>query len=535
MAAFSAGIAIALTMIAAEGIEFVDVAAALRASDAAYLEPAGSGDTNELRVHTLAWSAADRRLYLVFAEGFVFWSDDGGRRWNEVAELNRRADGRLNARGQQHVDAIVDTMAGSVLLIGRDRRDGAEKGVVWRKPAGASAFTRNVAAESVWKTGRSGNATAGYFGSPPREMVAVAVYDSPAEFWYSIDDGLRWRRHDLGDTFALHVHELYLHRSANLHRPARLWVSGGDDVSGRGSGVLTFDTLNDDGTLGGMTFALRERPGYRLVGLAGDGKHVYIGNESLSGGVLRILDNAQSIALRDFEYVLGKHRHDYHQFRSMAATADGLLAAATDSYAFTGDTIRADSGGFLYVSNDGGASFREISLGMKWITALAYDGRAFWIAGGMNREYGADPSSLRMTLLRVPKPSTYETLTGPYCTKLLVADSSRFYTMAGYSSCPSPSLAPGERTFRVDLSPYRSIVVQAELAGPCTLTVEALPYATWHPEEDVWHDVATLVLSGPGRVDRELSALAVHNRWFRIRNAGSAAADVRSLAFVARS
>ena len=118
-----------------------------------------------------------------------------------------------------------------------------------------------------------------------------------------------------------------------------------------------------------MTFALRERPGYRLVGLAGDGKHVYIGNESLSGGMLRILDNAQSIALHDFEYVLGKHRHDYHQFRSMVATADGLLAAATDSYAFTGDTIRADSGGFLYVSNDGGASFREISLGMKWVTA----------------------------------------------------------------------------------------------------------------------------------------------------------------------
>ena len=521
-------------MMAAEGIEFVDVAAAVRAIDLAYVAPAGASDAND-RLHALAWSAADRRLYVVFAEGFVFWSDDGGARWHEVPEINRRADGRLHARGEQHVDAIVDTMAGSVLLIGRDHRDGAAKGVVWRKPGSASAFTRNVAVESGWKTGKSGNATSGYFGSPPREMVAVAVYDSPAEFWYSIDDGLHWRRQALGDAFALHVHELYLHRSANVHRPARLWVSGGDDVSGSGSGVVTFDTLDADGTLAGMSVALRERPGFRLVGLAGDGKHVYIGNESLSGGMLRILDNAQSIAMRDFEYVLGKHRHDYHQFRSMTATADGLLAAATDSYAFTGDTIRADSGGFLYVSNDGGASFRELSLGMKWITALAYDGRAFWIAGGMNREHGADPSALRMTLLRVPKPSAYERLTGPYCTKLLVADSSRFYTMAGYSSCPRPSLAPGERTFRVDLSPYRTIVVQAELATPGTLAVEALPYATWHPDEDAWHDVATLVRTDPGRLEVQLSELATHNRWFRVRNAGSDAVELRSLAFVARA
>ena len=516
-------------------IEFVDVAAAIRTIDPAYLAGSGAAGADALRLHALAWSAVDRRLYVVFSDAFVFWTDDGGGRWHEVSEINRGPDRRLRTRGEQHVDAIVDTMAGSVLAIGRDGHDGTPIGVVWRKPGGATTFERNVVADPAWKTGKSGNAAAGYFGNPAKPMVVVAVYDSPAELWTSVDDGLHWRRQDLSGTFALHVHEVYLPRSANVQRPARMWVSGGDDVSGAASGVVTFDALQPDGALGGMTFALRERPGYRLVGLAGDGKHVYIGNESLSGGMLRILDSAQSIALSDFEYVLGKHRHDYHQFRSMVATPDGLLAAATDSYAFTGDTIRADSGGFLYVSNDGGASFREISLGMKWVSGLVCDGDAFWVAGGMNREDGPDPSALRMTLIRIPKPPPFETLTGPLCTKLLVADSQSFYTMAGYPSPPSPVLAPGERTFRVDLSPYRTIVLHVDVGGPATLHVEALPYTTWHPDEDAWQDVASLVCAGPGRSSIQLSPLATHNRWFRVRNAGDIAIDVRSMAFVGRS
>ena len=522
-------------MSAPSPVEFIDVARAVRAVDPAYLDSERAGDAWNTRVHALAWSAADARLYVIVADAFVFWTDDDFATLHEVREINRGSDGGLHAHGRQQLGTIVDTVSESVLVIGRDSHDGPEVGVVWRKPAGARAFERTIGAKTAWATTTGGNATAGYIGNPPRGIIAFSVYESPAHFWYSLDDGISWRVQPLGETFALHVHEVYLHRSANLERSARLWVSGGDDPTGVGSGVVTFDGVGDDGGLTGLQYALRERPGYRLVGLAGDGKHVYIGNESLSGGVLRILDNAQSIALQDFEYVLGKHRHDYHQFRSMAATADGLLAAATDSYTFTGDTIRADSGGFLYVSNDGGASFREFSLGMKWTTALVYDTRAFWIAGGMNREYGVDASSLRMTLLRVPKPNAYENLTGRYCAKVLVADSSAFYKMAGYPLHPRPTLAPGERTFRVDLSPYRTIAVQAEIAGPGVLAVEALPYTTWHPDEDAWRDVATLVGNASGRVEALLPALATHNRWFRIRNAGSAGVEVRRLAFVARS
>jgi len=513
-------------------IECIDLSRAIRAIDPAYLE-ASARPPFETRIHVVAWCAADARLYVVVADAYVFWSDDGGRYWHEVGEVNRRSNGVIHPAGAQHVDAIVDTPEGSVLLIGRDAHDGSEHGVVWRKQAGASTFARMVATATPWATTKGGNATAGFIGAPPRAMVALAVYASPAHFWTSFDDGQSWRRQELGSTFAMHVHEVYLPRSATLQRSARLWVSGGDDPTGAGSGVVTFDNVGPDGALGGLNFALRERPGYRLVGLAGDGKHVYIGNESLSGGALRILDNAQSIAAADFEYVLGKNRHDYHQFRSMVATADGLFAAASDSYAYVSDTIRADSGGYLYLSGDGGASFREISLGMKWITGLVCDGAALWIAGGMNREYGPDPSALAMSLLRVPKPGALEVLSSPYCTKAIVMDSSAFYTMAGYADHPRPALRPGERTFRVDLSPYASAVVEVETYGPATLTVEALPFQNWHPDEDAWRDVATLSTAA-GRVGAQLPPLAMHNRWFRVRNSGTAAVELKRIAFVAR-
>jgi hypothetical protein len=516
---------------ASRPIEWVDVG---RKIDPRFLEPRHAGPSAEARIHALAWSAADGRLYVVIADAFVFWSDDDGRHWHEVPEVDRDQAGDPLERGLQQVDAIVDTLAGSVLLIGRDRRDGTERGIVWRKPRGAEAFARIVAAESAWATTKGGNAAAGYVGFPLREAVALSVYETPAHFWYSLDDGQSWRRQELAAQFALHVHEVYLPRAANAARAARLWVSGGDDPSGRGSGVLVFDSVGADGALGEPRWALREAPGYRLVGLAGDGKHVYVGNESLAGGMLRILDNAQSIERGDFEYVLGKQRHDYHQFRSMAVTRDGILAAATDSYAYVSDTIRADSGGFLYVSNDGGASFAEISLGMKWITALVHDGRAFWIAGGMNREYGGDTSDLRLSLCRVPKPGPWERLGGDYCAKAVIVDSSAFYAMAGFASHPHPLLEPGGRSFRADLSPYRSIVVEAEAYQPGRLVVEALPFSTWHPDEDAWRDVATLELDAPGRRALLLPPLASHHRWFRVRNAGPDPLPLRRVAFIGR-
>lgn len=512
---------------------FVDLAPFLARADRGYVEVPAGGSPASNRVHAVAWCAADARLYVVVAERFVFWSDDEGRSWHEVAEVNRRG-GALTAPGTRAVDAIVDTPTGAVLLIGRERSGEATEGAVWRKPAGAPAFARHGVAGPAWESSKAGNATAGWFGHPPRPLVALAVYASPPALWFSADDGLSWRRQDLASVYAEHVHEVYLPRAANVARTARLWVSGGDDPSGEASGVVTFSTLEADGTLGGMRWALRERPGYRLVGLAGDGKHVYIGNESLAGGVLRLLDDAQSIETGDVEYAFGKARHDYHQFRSLVATPDGLVASATDSYAFLGDTLRADSGGYLYVSNDGGASFHERSLGMKWIVAMACDGRALWLAGGMNRESGEDPGALRLALLRVPVPAAYADLGARYCAKAVVVDSSAFYARAGYPAHPRPVLAPGECTFRVDLAPYRTIVVRAEAYGAADLVVEGLAFRTWHPDEEAWRPAGRLRLDAAGVAEVLLDKVASHYRWYRVRNAGAVPVALREVVLTGR-
>ena len=514
-------------------VEFVDLEPHLRRLDPQYLDSTLSDSLPEVRVHALAHTQVDARLYVVIAGAYLFWTQDAGASWHEVAEINRRG-GALVSRGAQNIDAIVDTTRGTVLVVGRERDERGELGIVWRKPKGVETFARTVATDPSWGTTTGGNLTAGWFGTPPREMVALSVYLSPARIWFSLDDGMSWRRQDMGDVFTHHTHEVYLHRSATYGRACRLWITGGDDPSGSGSGLTTFEAIEPDGTLSGFRYVLRERPGYRLVGLAGDGKHIYVGNESLSGGILRLLDNVQSIELEDVAYTFGKSRHDYHQFRSMVATSDGFVAAATDSYAFIGETIRADSGGFLYVSNDGGASYRELSLGMKWITGLVYDGTSFWLAGGMNREYGPDPTGLRLTLLRIPKPPPFADLTSPLCTKPVVMDSSSFYAMAGYAEHPRPTLVPGAATFRVDMGPYSKISVVADTYGSADLAVEALPFTNWHPDEDIWHVVATLRLSGAGRAETLLPTVAAQNRWFRVRNVGAQALEVRQISFTGR-
>ena len=515
-------------------IGIIDLAPKIAALNPAYLSEGELGDRYEGRVHAIRYARADDRIYVVVADRFVFWSGDGFRTLNEVREVNY-VHARLVERGQQWIDMTVDTPRGTVLLIGRDLRESEPLGVAWRKPRGASAFLRTVATIApAWQTSKSGNATAGYFGAQHREMVAITIYASPAHLFFSVDDGLTWRLQDLSGAFALHTHEVVLQPGVNAHRIGRLWVTGGDDPSGRGSGLVCFDALADDGSLAGLRYVLRERPGFRLVGLAANGRHVYIGNESLAGGILKLHDNAQSIELADFEYALGKNRHDYHQMRSLLATVDGILISGTDSYGYVSDTIRADSGGYVYVSTDDGASFREIPLGAKWVTGITYDGAAFYIAISMGREDGADISDHRLTLLRLPKPSAYAELTDPYCAKVVVADTSGFYKMAGYPDHPQPSLAPGESTFRVDMSRYRDVAIIVETRGAAKLVVEALPFYDWHPDEHRWHEVLSLQLK---RAERRIAMLPIPQalaRYLRVRNVGKGAAEVRQVAFVGK-
>jgi hypothetical protein len=488
-----------------------------------------------MRCSGLAFARGEGRLYVIYAGSYLFYSDDDARSLRAAEEVNTFGSGPVPGPIQS-IDALVETVDGTILLAGSDTRDGGERrGVVWRKPRGTGEFRRSVVTEPAWRTSPSVKLTAGFFGARHARMVALSIYAPvDAHLYYSLDDGLTWRRRPMDEYFLQHVHDVYLPPSADAARVARLWVTGGDDPTGARSGVMCFESLDDDGRLGGARWVFRETPGYRLVGLHGNGKHVFVGNESVAGGVIKIQDNLETIEARDFEYALGKARHDYHQFNALLATRDGLLVAGTSSYRSTGDTVRADSGGYLYVSADEGASHREIALGDTWVQGIADDGAFLWIAASSSRDNSPDISRHRFELLRVRRPSPGEPLAMPFVAKVVMLDSSRFYEFAGYADHPRATLVPGERTLRADLSAWGSIVVAADTFGPGTLVVEGLPFQTWRLDENPWRDVATLVFEGAGQGRVVLEDGARHNRWFRVRNAGSAPLEIKSLAFLGR-
>jgi hypothetical protein len=513
----------------------VDLARRIAAVDPRYLSTELVPDPHVMRCSGLAFARGEGRLYVIYAGSYLFHSDDGLRSLRAASEINTL--GAAPVPGPvQAVDALVETVDGTILVVGNDARDGgARRGVVWRKRRGAGEFRRSVVTEPAWRTSPSVKLTAGFFGAGHARMVGLSIYaPEDAHFYYSLDDGVSWRRQPMDEYFLHHVHEVYLPPSVEGSRLGRLWVTGGDDPTGAKSGVLCFDALDDGGRLRGARWVFRERPGYRLVGLHGNGKHVFVGNESVAGGVIKIQDNLETIEAGDFEYALGKARHDYHQFNALLATRDGLLVAGTSSYRATGDSVRADSGGYLYVSADEGASYREIALGDTWVQGIADDGAALWIAASSSRDNSPDLSRHRLELLRLPRPTPGEPLAQPFVAKVVVLDSSRFYELAGYADHPRPTLSPRERTPRVDLSAWGSIVVAAETYGAGTLVVEGLPFQTWRLQDDPWRDVATLGFEGAGRGEVTLGDGARHNRWFRVRNAGPAPLEVKSVAFFAR-
>lgn len=518
-----------------EGGAWVDLARLIAAVDPRYLSPDLVPDPHVMRCSGLAFARGEGRLYVLYAGSYLFYSDDGLRSLHAASEVNAAGPG-LVPGPLQALDAVVETVDGTILVAGNDARDeGERRGVVWRKPRGAAAFARHAVTEGAWRTSPSVKLAAGYFGAAHARMVALSIYAPEAPHLYlSLDDGRTWRRQPMDAYFQNHVHEVYLPPSVDGARVGRLWVTGGDDPTGAKSGVVCFDALDGEGWLGGARWVFREVPGYRLVGLAGNGTHVFVGNESVAGGVVKIQDNLETIEARDFEYALGKARHDYHQFNALLATRDGLLVAGTSSYRSTGDTVRADSGGYVYVSADEGASFREIALGDTWVQGIADDGAWLWVAASGSRDNSPDVSRHRLELLRLPRPWPGESLAQPFVAKPVVLDSSDFYAFAGYPDHPRPALAPGERTLRVDLSAWGSLVVAAETYGPATLVVEGLPFQSWRLAAHPWRDVATLVLEAAGRAEVALGDGARHNRWFRVRNAGPAPVQLKSVAFLGR-
>lgn len=524
--------------------EPIDIYDKLAALNPAYLSASQFSDPYTVRINSLYFAPSDRRLYLIVADAYVFSSSDGLATLEEVREINYCAR-VLVPQAQQSIDAMVETMDGTILFVGRDRRQEAaanpeanpvgETGIVWRKPRFSQTFRRREITNPAWATSKSSRLTAGFFGTAHAKMLALGIYgDADAHFYYSFDDGLTWRRQSLAEHFALHVHEIYLPPSVHPVRKARLWLTGGDDPSGERSGVICFDSVEADGRLGGLQKVFNEIPGYRVVGLHGNGKHVFIGNESLAGGLLKLQDNQESIDNRDFEYVLGKTRHDYHQFHALLATSDGLLVSGSSSYGYAGDTVRADSGGYLYLSNNEGATFIEIPLGARWLTSITYDGNCFWFATSANRDYGPDVAQERLRVYRLRKPSPYAELATPYIAKVLICDTSGFYEFAGYSSHPSASLAPGERTPRVDMTSYRTVVLAVETLAAGKLALEAVPFYTWRLQDNPWYEALTLDFAGPERRELLLPETVLHNKYLRVRNAGESPLTLRFLAFLGK-
>ena len=227
-----------------------DLAALIGALDPGYL--AGG---HEARLTGLVHCDAARELYVVVGEGHVFVSRDAMGTLVEVAELNR-CDGALGparlAVGRLHRrDDGRDDPRHRPRPLRRRHRAGwmppsatplAPSCGASRAASGPSRATWST--ETAWATGKSGNATAGFFG--PRRDAAVAFVpytDGGAHLFTSLDDGATWRAHDLSRYFVHHAHEAYLPRSVGNARTARMWVTGGDDPSGARSGVVCFAGL----------------------------------------------------------------------------------------------------------------------------------------------------------------------------------------------------------------------------------------------------------------------------------------------------
>lgn len=491
-------------------VQMFDLESQIRAINDDYVN---STTRQSRRLHNITYARSWGRIYFVMNR-FLFWTDDGFATINDVPEINRYYEDRPIPQGRQGLIHVIETIDGTILVIAKDWRktdpssnsdySPQENSVVWRMEKGASTFTRTViSTDWVWDT-PEGNITSGYFGNQPERMIAFGTYTRI--FYYSVDDGLTWQTHNMSDYANNHVHSLYLPRTIDV-LPCRLWATTGDDPTGNKGGVLYADTWEDD-EIGGWTWAFRERPGYRLVGITGNTKRIFVGNESMAGGILSIGADNTSVAEGLWEYGLCRHRLDFHQFKSMIATDDGYLFTATDSYN-TGNTPHRSQGGVIYISPDFGATFSEVQLlADHWVTSATYDGEYFYWVGGR-----VGPS---FNVFRVAKPPMYSKHIPPYVAKSVMVDN-------GLGNVRL-SLLPGESTPVVDMSAWSSIKLSVRTQGPGVLRVQASPFYTdpyWRSQgTDIegWYDVDVLRFTRPGLQEVVLSPEASHNMLFRVLN-----------------
>lgn len=95
-------------------LESIDIYDKIVALNPKYVSATHLTDPYTARVNDLCF-ASDRRMYLIFADAYVFTSVDGFQSLEEIKEINYSAAG-LISQAQQSIDAVVETMDGSFCL-----------------------------------------------------------------------------------------------------------------------------------------------------------------------------------------------------------------------------------------------------------------------------------------------------------------------------------------------------------------------------------------------------------------------------------
>lgn len=485
------------------------------------------------KVSDVFYSKVDKRVYFTLGNVYLFYTEDNFATIKEVSEVNEYYNAIPIGASNQKIVQMTESVDGTLILIAKDFRkpapasssdyDATEKGVVWRKPKGTTPFTRTVVNDPAWNIHENGNISSGYFGVNHIKMVAFTSYDQILN--YSLDDGLTWLSQDF-TAYSHHLHGVYLPKYEFGGHKAKMWLAIGDDFTGQIAGIMHLDTLNGDNTMAGHTWAFRERPGYRLVGITGTRKRMYFGGESSAGGILSISNDDYSIANNLWEYKLGRNRMDFHQFRSLLVTDDGLLFSVTDSYA-AANTPHKNQGGYAYLSQDDGATFVEFPInGGRFTRGAAYNGDYFYFG---SNEVDSEKTNSPMIMYQLAKPTT-------------VLPPNKYIVKSIYVSNDAGTVKlPGNGvSIMVDLAAYTQIKVSIETATAGRIKIQAAPFyvdPAWTPQGDIkgWQDITSVSFSGAERKDIILPKESCYNRLFRVVNATGTEIQFKHLMFIGQN
>ena len=101
----------------------VDLARPIAAVDPRYMSTDLVPDPFVMRCSGLAFARGEGRLYVIYAGSYLFSSNDGVRSLHAASEVNTLG-AALVPGPLQAIDALVETMDGTILVVGNDARDG---------------------------------------------------------------------------------------------------------------------------------------------------------------------------------------------------------------------------------------------------------------------------------------------------------------------------------------------------------------------------------------------------------------------------